>query len=151
MKTLLFILCLFFTTLINAQIVNYKDFYNERMDEVMFDTLKQYGDYIHDIYLYDRSTLYEIIKRNHKKLSIDKLSAKINARLSRISNGSIVGIMDSIQCKNLKTYQEIAGKCNSDWNNPSDAFFRSMWGNKIMPVCYYNKKTGICYIFVCYE
>lgn len=155
MKTLLFILCLFLSTLINAQSINFKDVDNETLDAVIFDTLKLYGDYTHDIYLFDRNRIYEFMKKNHDRLSMDKLAAKINTKLLNITNTSesisIIGIIDTVQCKNLKTYQEIASICNSHWDNPSDAFFRSVWGDKVMPVNYYDKKTGICYIFVCFE
>jgi hypothetical protein len=155
MKSLLFILCLFFSSLINAQTINFKNFDNKALNNAISDTLKPYRNYFYDTHIFNQNRIYNFIKKNHDKLSIDKLCAKINNRILKISDElqsiSIVGIMDSVQCKNLKTYQDIASKCNSDWNNPSDAFFRSIWGEKIMPVNYYDKETNICYIFVCLE
>ncbi len=155
MKKYVIVFFFLISGLLNGQTINFKDFDNETLDNVIFNELKSYGDYTHDIYLFDRNRIYEYIKRHRKKISIDEIAENINnkilSKFDKKESISIVGIIDTVQCKNLRTYQEIASVSNSHWNNPSDAFFIQAWGNIIMPVNYYDKKTGICYIFVCFN
>lgn len=158
MKVILFISCLFFSILINAQTINFEDPNSKTLNSVIFNTLKQYGEYTHDTLLFDQNRIYKTIKRNRGILSLYELSSKINSKILNTSDTTfIIGIMDTVQCKNLKTYQEISSKYKSHWDDPSDELymemllFRDNWGDKIMPVNFYDKKTGICYIFVCFQ
>lgn len=117
------------------------------MNELMFRKMKEYtsidGGYsLSESSKYHRK-IYKCIKRNNEKLLLDDFSAKINEILPISS----VGILDSISIKDIKTYQEIADKCFTDWmNSPSDSFFMIGWGNTVDVISLYNNRTGILYI-----
>jgi hypothetical protein len=133
--------------LINAQIIDYKSFKDELMNEVMFNKINEYasreGGYSLAQSSEEHRKIYKCIKRNDEKLFLDSLSSEINGILP----DSSVGILDSISIKDIGTYQEISDKCIADWSNSqSDSFFMIGWGKAVDVISHYNKKTSTIYV-----
>jgi hypothetical protein len=152
MKILIILFCLLPSIIINAQIIDYNSFNDERMNEIMFNKIKEYtsceGGYSLSRSSEKHTKIYKSIKKNNEELLLDDLSAKINRKIP----GSSIGIIDSISCKGIKEYQEIASRCITDWtNSPSDAFFMIGWGKVVEVTSYYSNKTWTIYISVVYH
>lgn len=96
--------------------------------------------------------IYRFIKKSDGKISADEMIKKINQKVARdymgIFNQVMCGGVKCVGCKHITTYQEVAERCNKDWSNPSDAFFRNGWGKNVIIVSYYNNKTDNCYVYV---
>lgn len=95
------------------------------------------------------------MKRYNEKLTLDSLGTKINneilTKFDTPTNMS-VGIFDRIPWQDIKTYQDIALMCITDWkNSPSDAFFMTGWGNEVEVISYYNKRTNSIYVSLVYH
>jgi hypothetical protein len=141
------IICLLPSMLINAQVIDWNNFKEKTLNEVTFRMLNEYTS-LEGAYSLSRSAsehkkIYKFIKKNDGKLLLDDLSAKIN----EIIPVSSIGILDSISCKYIKEYQEIASKCITDWtNSPSDAFFMIGCGKVVEVTSYYSNNTKTVYI-----
>jgi hypothetical protein len=158
MKKLILILCVL-PTILNAQIIDFSHFSEIRMNEVIFIDLNSYvksqdGDSV--IRSYDaQKKIHRCIKLYNERLTLDNLSSKINNEiLSEYDTPSNlgVGILDSIPCQDIKTYQDIAIMCITDWeNSPSDAFFLIGWGKKVVVTSFYNNRTNTIYISLVFK
>jgi hypothetical protein len=151
MKRLIIILCLLPSIKINAQIVDFNHFSEKRMNEVMFiymnDYTKTNGGYSLTHSSVEETKIYRYIKKNNERFPLNSLISKINEAISVSS----VAILDSISCKDIKEYQEIASRCITDWaDSPSDVFFMIGWGYVVEVTSYYSIKTGTIYISVIY-
>jgi hypothetical protein len=138
--------------LINAQVIEWNNFNEKIMNDVMFNKMNEYisseGGYSLSHSSQEHRRIYRCIKKNNEELFLDDLSAKIN----EIISVSSVGILDSISCKGIKEYQKIASRCITDWTNtPSDAFFMVGWGKAVEVTSYYSKKSKTVYISVVYH
>lgn len=156
------IIILFFTPsmLLNAQVIDWGNFNNKTMNEVIFGKIYDYTMIKAGYSLISSGKLpelYRYIKKNNEKLSVDGLSAKINVEiLAKPKYNSPkdfpVGILDSISCTYIKTFQELADRCITDWtNSPSDAFFMMGWGKIVGVTSYYNKRTKTIYISLVFK
>ncbi len=154
MKKFLIILCLRPSIIINAQVIDYNNFNKGIMNEVMFNKLNEYTKSTSGNSLI-RSTIaqteiYRYIRKNNDKLLLDSLSSKINTEiLKKYDTQSFlsIGILDSISCIGITTYQEIADRCIADWeNSPSDMFFLVGWGTVVGVSNYYKKETKTIFI-----
>jgi hypothetical protein len=147
MKIFIIILGLLPSVLINAQVINWNNFKEKTMNELMFRKMKEYtlieGCYSISNFSKEHRKIYMFIKRNREKLLLNDISAKINERIP----ASCVGIFDSISCNGIHEYQEIASRCITDWtNSPSDAFFMIGWGKTVDVISIYNNRTRMIYL-----
>lgn len=160
MKKLIIILLFTPSMLLNAQVIDWNNFNEKTMNEVMFGKIYDYTSIKTGYSLISSGKLPEIyrcIKKNNEKLPVDSLSAKINVKILakpkyNSPKGFPVGILDSISGIDIKTFQELADKCITDWkNSPSDAFFMMGWGKIVGVTSYYNIKTKTIYISVVFK
>lgn len=152
MKRLIVIFCMLSPIIINAQSIDYKNFKEGIMNDVTFRMLKEYtsleGGYSLSHSSVEHQMIYNCIRKDQEEILLDVLSAEINDRIP----ASHVGILDSISCKGIKEYQEIASRCLTDWtNSPSDAFFMIGWGKVVEVTSYYSKRSKTVYISVVYQ
>lgn len=152
MKIFITIFSLLPSILINAQVIDWNNFNEKTMNELMFRKMKEYtlleGGYSLSHSSSENQNIYNCIKRNNEELGLDDLSSEIN----RIIPVSSVGILDSISIKDIKTYQEIAAKCIADCaNSPSDAFFMIGWEKTVDVTSLYNNRTGVLYISLVFK
>ena len=152
MKILIVIFCLFSSIIINAQSIDYYDFKEEILNNVTFRILKEYtsrkGGYSLSHSSSKQHKIYKFIKKNSEGLLLDDLSSKINDRIP----ASSVGILDSISCKGITEYQEIADKCITDLKNSlSDSFFMIGWGKNVDVTSYYSNRSKTIYIALVYQ
>jgi len=163
MRNLLVIWCLIPSMVIYAQVIDWSNFNELTMNDVMFTSM---NDYTQREYFYPliRSTvgqgkIYKCIMKNNEKLLLDDLDAKINekvlwkydSKIIRSTNqvGS-VGLLDYIPCNDVKTYQDIASKCITGWANSVEGSIFMRWSQVGEAVTYYNKKTGTVYLLFAY-
>jgi hypothetical protein len=158
MKTLLIILFVIQTLFINAQVINWNNFSEKTMNDVMIIEMSKQ---INSNRPFVRSStghgkIYKCIKKCNEKLSVDDISVKINERiLSKYDTETIinenqvgnVGLLNAFNTNGIKTYQDIATKSITDWNNSVDVVVFLKWSNVINAVSYYNKKTNTVYVF----
>lgn len=154
MKNFIYFLSLLPTILVNGQTIDWKHFSEKKMDEIMFNKMNIYaedkGGYslIHSTVLQKR--IYNYIKKNSNKMSIDSLSSKINSEILikyNSKSSASVGIINGISSDGIKTYQEIADICILDWkNSPSDSFFMIGWGKVGGVTTFFNNKNKVIYI-----
>ena len=154
MKRILIILCLLSSIIINAQVIDFNNFSEKIMNEVMFTKMNEYtntkGGYSLILSTVSQQKIYRYLKKNSDKLSIESLSFKINSELlkeDKTRSSMSVGILDSISCDVIQTYQDISDKCIIDWkDNPSDAFFMIGYGKIGGVTTFYDKKNKTVYI-----
>ncbi len=160
MKKLITILCLLPLMLINAQVIDWNNFNEKTMNDVMFSKMNDYSMSKGGYSLISSSKLpelYRCINKNNEKLPMDSLSAKINVEILAKPKynspmGFPVGILDSISGIDIKTFQEIASSCITAWqNSQSDAFFMVGWGKVVGLTSFYNKRTKTVYISVVFK
>jgi hypothetical protein len=161
MKKLIIILCLLPVMVTNAQVIDWNNFNEKVMNDVLFnkmsDFTKSEGLYSLISSSVGNQKIYRFIKKNNERLLLDNLDSEINCKVLRkydaktISRTNLVGnvgILDSISGTNVRTYQEIAGRCITDWmNSPSDAFFMIGWSQVGDATTCYNKTTKTVYLF----
>ena len=149
--------------LINAQVIDWTNFNEKTMNDVLFNKM---NDYTHLEFLYPlirtsvrQEKIYRCIKKNNEKFLMDDLDAKINEKILtkydskiivRTNQVGCVGLFDSIACNNVKSYQDIASRCISDWCNSVEGVIFLKWSQVGEAVTYYNKKTETVYIFFAY-
>ena len=133
--------------LVNGQIIDYNRFNEKTLNDVMYNSLNNTKHRSRLSYSNKKKEIYEYVKNNCEKISIDSLILKVNIDIIV----DFVAIIDHFPCDRIKTYQGIVNKCNSDWSNADDKFFRDMWGTKILVISYYNKKTNTIYIISAFK
>lgn len=159
MKTLFIILLLLPSIFIKAQIIDWSHFSTKNLNDTMYSKMTEFNKIDIGIDLVPCSIagprIYNFIKRNHRKLKLQDLGGKLydilrqyDSEFVKIShNVGCVGIIDSISCKDIKSYQEIANRCITDWkNSPSDYLFMG-WGGGGESICYYDSRTKVVYIY----
>jgi hypothetical protein len=159
MKKLITILYLLPSMFINAQVIDWDNFNEKTMNEVMFSQMNDYtksnGFYSIIRMSVGQQKIYRCIKKNNEKLPMDGLNARINVKVLRKYDSKIisrtnlvgnVGLLDSISGKNIKTYEDIAIRCITDWTNSENIIF-TMWSQTGEAITFYNKKTGTVYLF----
>lgn len=159
MRKLVIIICLLPSILIEAQVVDFNKSSEEKMNKVIFNKMNDYiiskGGYPLTLSTVSQKEIYRYIKRNNDKLTIDSLISKINSEILKeykTKSSMSVGILNGISCDGIKTYQDIADKCITDWkNSPSDSFFMIGWGKVGGVTTFYNKKNKIVYISFVYS
>jgi hypothetical protein len=158
MKKLLFLLFLLPSMFINAQVIDCTNFNEKRMNDVMFTDMHNHIG-VNQILLtatVKKSKIYNFIKKNNEKLSVDELNMKINEKILTkydskhymVTNdvGSI-GFLDSIPCENVMTCQEISKRVINNWANSVDGVVFNNWSKYIEIDTFYNKKTKTVYLF----
>ena len=159
MRSLLVMLCLIPSMVIHAQFIDRSNFNERTLNDVIFNKM---NDYTESAFYYSliRSTvgqerIYKCIMRNNEKLLLDDLDAKINEKVLRKYDSKIisetnlignVGLIDSISCNDVKTYQDIASRCITDWTNSVEGLIFLKWSQVGEVVTYYNKKTETVYL-----
>lgn len=159
MKKLITILCLLPSMLINAQVIDWDNFNEKTMNDVMFNQMNDYtksnGFYSIIRMSVGQQKIYRCIKKNNEKLWLDDLNTIINVKVLRKYDSKIishtnlignVGLLDSVSFENVKTYEDIAIKCITDWTNSENIIFM-MWSQTGEAITFYNKKTGTVYLF----
>ncbi len=162
MKKVLSLLLLLLTSSINAQKFDLDHFDEDLLNDIVFSKMSEYACQKEYNYLVRSSVgerrLYQYIRKKHNKISLDYLNEKINKKIlgsyeSRIiSNTTLVGnvgLLDSISCRDITTYQEIADRCLSDWLHTEDAIFLN-WGRIGETITFYDKKNNTVYILFAY-
>jgi hypothetical protein len=153
MKTFLIMLCLLPSMFINAQVIDWNNFDEGTMNDVMFIVLNDHtlsqGKYTLTISTEQNADVYKCLRKHNEKLSLSDLGVKVNSITSDKSAGVIDTISRSTAVKPNMTYQDVARRCLSDWNsNPSDAFFLIGYGKTVEVITLYNKKTETVYVSV---
>jgi hypothetical protein len=162
MKKHIIILGIILSASVNAQTVDRDHFDEVQMNEVLYS---QMSDYTSKNYSYPlvqvkvgNGRIYRFIKRNNDRLSLDDLNRTINANILRrfdskaISQTDItgnVGMICRIDCQEYKTYQEIAGRCITEWLNSESLIFL-YWSQIAEATSFYNRRTREVYIFWAY-
>jgi hypothetical protein len=163
MKKLLIILSFFPSTLINAQVIDWNNFNERTMNDILFNKMNHYteSNAVYSIIRLSvgKQRIYKLIKKNNEKLLLEDLNAEINKVLRKYDSKIIkrtnqirnVGIIDSVSCRDVKTYEDIASRCITDWvNTPTDAFYLVGWSIVGDAVTVYNKKTNTVYLVFTY-
>jgi hypothetical protein len=159
MKKLITILCLLPSMLIKAQVIDWDNFNEKTMNDVMFNQMNDYaknnGTYSTIRMSVGQQEIYRCIKKNNEKLPLDDLNTRINVKVLRKYDSKIisrtnlvgnVGLLDSISCKNIKTYEDIAYRGITNWTNSENIIFMR-WSQIGEGITYYNKKTETVYLF----
>lgn len=147
---------------VNAQTIDYGHFDIGKMNEVLFSqmsnyTLKNYSYPLVQTNIGEEQ-IYRFIKRNCDKLSLTELNTEINTNILRrfdskaISQTNLtgnVGMISRIACQDFKTYQEIAGRCITEWLNSENLTFLQ-WGQIAEATTFYNRRTREVYVFWAY-
>lgn len=139
--------------LLNAQVINWEHFSEGFLNMNVYNRLhlrtRSEGGYNLTLYSNNDSVIYNCIKKNNRKMSIDELSATINS----IVPDNFTGILCEVSCKdshnNYIAYEDIARKSMKNFaESPSDAFFLLGSGSQVIITTFYNKKTETVYISV---
>jgi hypothetical protein len=133
--------------IINAQVIIWNSFNEKILNDVTFNRLNEYtkikGGYSVSNSSEEHGKIYKCLIGNDGELLLDELSSEINGIISVSS----VVILDRVSIRDIKTYQEIADKCITDWaNSQSDAFFMIGWGKSVDVTSHYNNRIGMIYI-----
>lgn len=146
--------------LTNAQVINWDNFDEKYMNDVLFNKMNDYSE-SNAVYSIIRISvgqhrIHRLIKKNSEKLLLDDLNAEVNKKVIRKYDSKIIkktnqirniGIIDSVSCRDVKTYEDIASRCITDWvNSPTDAFFLTGWSIVGDAITVYNKKTNTVYL-----
>jgi hypothetical protein len=145
---------------IHAQVIDWSNFNERTMNEVMFNKM---NDYTESAFYFSliRSTvgqerIYKCIMKNNEKLLLDDLDVEINEKIlwkydsKIISETNLignVGLIDSISCYDVKSYQDIASRCITGWVNSVEGSIFIRWSQVGEAVTYYNDKTETVYLF----
>jgi len=143
MKTLLVILCLISSMLVNAQNIDYNNFNKETLNETVFGLMERYVMNTNGYSI----TLSSDVQKNVMPAIRKTLKNKKNLPLDSLytPNTSYTEILDSIPCNGIKTYIELAEKAISDWENSWSSYFMG-FGKTAGVTNYYNKRTKTLYI-----
>ena len=154
MKILSIILFLLHSIIINTQVIDFNNFSNKTMNEVLFNKLNEYakshGANSFVSSYYGQKEIYKYLRKSKDDSLLDSLSSIINNEILKKYDTPTflsVGILDRISCYDFKTYEEIAGRCLNDWkNSPSNLFFLVGWGEKVGVASFYNRRTHSVYL-----
>ena len=162
MKRHIIILGIIMSASVNAQTIDYDHFDEDKMNEVMFSQMSNNTSKNCSYPLVQsklgKERIYRFIKRNNDKLSLDDLNKTINTNILRrfdskaISQTNLtgnVGMISRIACQDFKTYQEIAGRCITEWLN-SENFIFLQWSQIAEATTFYNRRTREVYVFWAY-
>lgn len=159
MRKLILIFCLLPTIVIDAKVIDWGNFNEETMSEVMFSKMNEYTK-TECIYSLIRSTvgqgkIYRCIRKYNEKMMLDDLDTKIyNNVLRKMDSRAIsktnlicnIGLLDCILCADIKTYEDLARKCISDWANSVEGVIFMKWSRLVGITSYYNQKSHTVYI-----
>jgi hypothetical protein len=163
MKKIIIILCLFHSIVVNSQTIDWSNFSEQTMNGVIFNKMNNYinPDKIVSVHRtsIEQEKIYRCLKKNNEKVPLNKLERKINDLIGKSDSPFIreanmvgnIGIIDSILCKDVKTYQEIADKCITDWTNSGEDNILIGWSQIGEAVTYYNKKNNTVFIFFAFR
>jgi hypothetical protein len=145
---------------IQSQVVDWSNFNERTMNDVIFNKM---NDYTESALYYSlirssvgQQKIYRYIKSNNAKLSLNNLDTKINEKILRKYDSKIisetnlignVGLLDSIPNDDVKTYEDIANKCITGWKNSVEGSIFIRWSQVGEAVTYYNKETETVYLF----
>ena len=163
MRKLMLLFCLLHSLLINAQVINWDKFNEETMSSVMFSQSNEYTKHEFKYSIVRSSAgqgkIYKCLRKNCEKLSLDDLNEKIHKSVLRkldskfITKSNLIGniaLLDSIPAYNVHTYQEIAGKCITDWLNSVEGVIYMRWSKIGEAISYYNISNKTVYIVFVY-
>lgn len=143
MKKFLIVLLFFISCLHESpQSINFNEFDNEKLNQLVFSTLSTYNNYSHIDSFPEEEKILGFIEKNCDKLLSDTLISKINANILKDPN---IAIFDRVPCIGVQKYEDIVKKCFYDWDSPSDMFFIRT-GKNVAIITYYSKKTNTVYI-----
>jgi len=143
MKKFLIVLLFFINCLyVLLQSINFNEFDNEKLNQLVFSTLSTYNNYSHIDSFPEEEKILGFIEKNCDKLLSDTLISKINANILKDPN---IAIFDRVPCIGVQKYEDIVKKCFYDWDSPSDMFFIRT-GKNVAIITYYSKKTNTVYI-----
>jgi hypothetical protein len=98
--------------------------------------------------------IYTCLKKMSDRHSMDEIGTIINRKtLKEYDTPAFLPIclLDSLDCRDFKTYEEVAGQCITNWrNNPSDALFLGGWGTVVCVTTFENKKNKTIFICIAY-
>jgi hypothetical protein len=162
MKRHIIILGVIMSTSVNGQIIDWSQFDEDKMNEVMFAQMSNYTSKNWSYPLVQtkigKDRIYRYIKNNCDKMSLDDLNEEINTKIlwkldSRASSQTNqlgnVGLIASVQCQDFKTFQEITNKCITDWANSENLIFLR-WSQAGEAISFYNRRTQVVYVFWAY-
>jgi hypothetical protein len=158
MKKMIIIFCFLHSALLFAQTIEFSQFSEATMNEVMFNRMNEYS-LLHGGDSLTQSTtaqeeIYRILKKKSDRLTLDEIAQIINKKiLKKYDTDSFmcVGLIDSIGCDDISTYQELADKCITNWeSNPGQAFFLVGWGRVAGITSYFNSKNSTIYVALSY-
>lgn len=143
MKKFLIVLLFFINCLhVLPQSINFNEFDNEKLNQLVFCTLNTYNNYSLIDSFPEGDVIYGFLEKNRNKSSCKSLISEINTNILKDPN---YAILDSISFIGVNKYEDIVKKCFYDWDNPSDMFFIRT-GKNVAIISYYSKKTNTVYI-----
>jgi hypothetical protein len=158
MKKIITIFCFLHSALLFGQTIDHSQFSEVKMNEVMFKRMNDYT-LLHGGDSLTQSTttqegIYRCLKKKSERLPLDEIAEVINKKiLKKYDTDSFmcVGLIDSIGCGDISTYQELADRCITNWeSNPGDAFFLVGWGRVVGVVSFYSSKNKTVHISLSY-
>ena len=165
MKKLIVILFLMPTIIVNSQTIDWGNFSEQTMNDVIFRKMNEhiYPDKIVSLHRTSigQEKIYRCIKKDNEKVPLNKLERKINDLIGKADSPFVreanmignIGIIDSIPSKDFKTYLEIADRCISDWTNSNsgESTIFMGWTQIGEAITYYNNKNKTVYIFFAFR
>jgi len=162
MKKHIIVLGIIMSAAVHAQTIDFNHFDEEKMNQVLFSKMKDYTKSNYSSPLVQtnigKERIYRFIKKNCDNLSLEELNAKINIKLLRkwdsraISQTDLlgnVGMISSMDCQNIKTYQELAGRCITGWLNSENLIFIK-WSQIAEATTFYNRRTREVFVLWAY-
>ena len=136
---------------VNGQNIDYSSFNTKQMNKAMTNTLNENKHRSRVHYSNKAKKVYNYIKENNENIFVDSLITTINLEILTdyvaLINTVSVASIKCIPCEKFTTYQELAKRCNDDWNvNRDDKFFKDKWGKKILVISYFNERTSMVYV-----
>jgi hypothetical protein len=160
MKTIFVIFLYLPSVLLNAQVIDLKNFNEHKLNDTLFGTLSNFNKNETGVSLIPSSIgeerIYRFIRRNHRKMTCEVICGHLNDILRKYDSkftktsgiAGNLGIIDCVSTTGVKIYQDLAGICITDWkSSPSDYFFMVGWGAGGEVICFYDKKPQVLYVF----
>jgi len=162
MKRIITLLFLFHVIFINAQVVDINQFDEGLMNSVLFAKMNNYSENTGSYSLCKTSIgqkrIYQFLKKNNERLSLNCLNNEINYRILRKYESRVlartnivgnVGLIDCVKIRGISTYQAFADSCITHWTNSENLIFMD-WSQIAEAVAYYNKREQVVYVFFAY-
>ena len=117
MKKIIIILCLLHPIIVNSQTIDWSNFSEQTMNDEIFNKMNDYINPDKIVHLHRTSIgqekIFRFIKKNNEKVLLNDLGRKINDIIGKSDSPFVkeanmignIGIIDSIPCKDFKTYQ----------------------------------------------